>query len=391
MTFLDMSKSGIKHSKLVVIKTWCLMLVGKILINTTSILRTPLLTNHLNTQPILMIEAGNIGWTSVFYTELYRSACDFIQPERVIRSKIDRSRSYLSQSLRNLVNNKPTHFCYDPRTGSQKLLPALFQTAILTIVLAFLRVTPVVILTDASVRQWRYQVFLLTAKSGVIITFLDPNKMGSLIPHKRILGPMFMPISIATLLEIDEKINSVRNSRGVQPSVFFLGSLYSKRVIFFEKLQSLLQANKSNVIIKTESKSNEIDPGLYWDKLVSVESVVTTTFQQEDPNYIQDLLEIDQLVFRISETLAAECVLFSSVAPSMEKFFIPGKDFIAYSDTEDAAEKIAFYAQNPSLAREIAKHGHETYRKLIEGRSFWKHVDIFLEKPLGIYKDINHV
>jgi hypothetical protein len=270
-------------------------------------------------------------------------------------------------------------------------LPALFQTAILTIVLSFLRVTPVVILTDASVRQWRYQVFLLTAKSGVIITFLDPNKMGSLIPHKRILGPMFMPISTATLLEIDEKINSVRNSRDVQPSVFFLGSLYSKRVIFFEKLQSLLQANKSNVIIKTESKSNEIDPGLYWDKLVSVESVVTTTFQQQDPNYIQDLLEIDQLVFRISETLAAECVLFSSVAPGMEKFFIPGKDFIAYSDTEDAAEKIAFYAQNPSLAHEIAKHGHETYRKLIEGRSFWKHVDIFLEKPLGIQKDINHV
>jgi hypothetical protein len=338
-----------------------------------------------------MIEAGNIGWTSVFYNELYGSACDFIQPERVIRSKIDRSRSYLSQSLRNLIINKPTHFFYDPRTGSQKLLPALFQTAILTITLAFLRVTPVVILTDASVRQWRYQVFLLTAKSGVIITFLDPNKMGSLIPHKRILGPMFMPISIATLLEIEEMIRSTRNSRVMQPSVFFLGSLYSKRIVFFEKLQSLLQEKKSKVLIETESKSNEIDRSSYWEKLVNVDSVITTTFQQQDPNYIQDLLEIDQLVFRISETLAAECVLFSSVAPSMEKFFTPGKDFIAYSDTENAAEKILFYTQNPGLAREIAKHGHETYRKLIESRSFWKLIDTFLERPLGIEKGINHV
>lgn len=367
------------------------MWVGKILISVTSIVGGLFHKNSLKVLPVLMIEAGNIGWTSVFYSELQRSATDYIDPDRVITSKIDRSKNYLAQSIKNLWQYKPTHFCFDTRTGSQEFLPAIFQTIILTIVLTFLRVTPIVILTDASVRQWRYQVFLLTAKSGVIVTFLDHEKMGNLIPHNRIIGPMFMPISIATLTKIEERSRRGRNSQDAQPTIYFLGSLYSKRVVFFEELQEKLLANGSGVLIETESKSDEIAPNSYWDKLANVERVITTTFQQQDPNYIQDLLNIDQLVFRVSEALAAECILFSSVAPGTEKFFKAGKDFIAYDGTLDAVEKIEFYAKNPSLAREIAKHGHETYRELIENRYFWKHIDAFLEKPLGINKDIGNV
>ncbi len=391
MIFFHQNRIQKDFSKLLVIKTRCFMWVGKILINVTLIVGMLLHKNSSRVLPVLMIEAGNIGWTSVFYSELQRSATDYIDPDRVITSKIDRSKNYLAQSVKNLRQYKPTHFCFDTRTGSQEFLPAIFQTIFLTIVLTFLRVIPIVILTDASVRQWRYQVFLLTAKSGVIVTFLDPEQMGSLIPHKRIIGPMFMPISIATLTEIEEKSRLRRNPQDTQPIVYFLGSLYSKRVIFFEEIQSKLLAIRSRVVIKTESKSHEIVPNSYWEKLTNVETVITTTFQQQDPNYIQDLLDIDQLVFRVSEALAAECILFCSVAPGMEKFFTAGKDFIAYTGITDAVEKIEFYANNPNLAQEIAKHGHETYRELIEKRYFWKSIDTFLEKPLGIKRDVDYV
>ena len=390
MTIFHRNEFQRSVSRRLVFKTWCFMWVGKIIITITSAIKMLSRNNSLITLPLLMIEAGKIGWTSVFYTELQRSATDYIHPNRVITSSIDRSKNYLNQSIKNLLHHKPTHFCFDPRTGSQEFLLAIFQTLILTILLTFLRITPIVILTDASVRQWRYQVFLLTAKTGVIVTFLDPKKMGDLIPHKRVIGPMFMPISIATLLDLEEKSKLIGKKKDTQPAVHFLGSLYSKRVTFFEELQLELRKIESRVIIKTQSKSAEIAPNSYWDKLANAERVITTTFQERDPNYVQDALEIDQLVFRVSETLAAECILFSSVAPGMEKFFTAGKDFIAYNHIADAAQKIEFYAQNTNLALEIAKHGHKTYRELIMGRHFWKHIEAHLEEPLNSTKGIRN-
>jgi hypothetical protein len=377
-----------KISKRVVLKTRLFIQLGKMISVVFSAIASPFSLEPLKKSTYLMIEAGHIGWTSVFYTELRSSAADYVGQDKVVKSSIDRTKSYLGQSIVNLIKARPTHFLYDPRTGSQQAFTAVAQAFILAIVLSFLRISPIVILTDASVRQWRYQVFLITARRGVVITFLEPIEMGGLIPHNRIIGPMFMPISISTLTHIENMRKSVNTTMDSRYSVHFLGSLYSKRVVFFETLQSELRTNGSKASVKIEEKSDEIGPYAYWERMVQSDSVITTTFQERDPRYVQDLLEIDQLVFRVSESLAAGCLLFSSIAPGMEKFFMPNIDFIAYQSVVDLANKIDLYSQDIQAANRIASHGHTTYRELILAGEFWKQVDTHLEKPLKAMKTV---
>ena len=378
-----------KISKRVVFNTRLFMQIGKMISVVLSAIASPFSLNPLKKPTYLMIEAGHIGWTSVFYTELRGSAADYVGQDKVVKSSIDRTKSYLWQSIVNLIKARPTHFLFDPRTGSQQVFTAMIQAFVLAIVLSFLRVTPIVILTDASVRQWRYQVFLITARRGVIITFLEPIEMGCLIPHHRIIGPMFMPISISTLTHIENMRKSVNTKMDSRFNVHFLGSLYSKRIVFFETLQSELRTNGSKASIDIEGKSDDIGPYAYWEKMVQSDSVITTTFQERDPRYVQDLLEIDQLVFRVSESLAAGCLLFSSIAPGMEKYFMPNMDFVAYQGVVDLANKIDIYSQDIQAANMIASHGHATYRDLILAGEFWKQIDAHLEKPLKAMKTVS--
>ncbi len=369
-------------SKTLIIRTKIFMYIGKALVFFAVVVGRLLYRKPLNQNVLLMIEAGKIGWTSVFYTELLRSAGDYLGPDQVVTSSIDRTKNYLAQSVRNIAKSRPTHFFYDPRTSSQNRSVAIFQTIVLTFTLTYFRITPIVILTDASVRQWRYQVFILTARDGVIVTFVDPKEMGDLFPHNRIVGPMFMPISIATLQNLAERRESSRLLAGDRNIVYFLGSLYSKRVDFFEKLQLCLSTIGSKVSIKTQSKSDDILPSGYWEKLLGADSIITTTFQQPEPKFIQDILGINQLVFRVSEALAAKSLLFSSSVIGMERYFKPGIDFVLYQDAEEAAKKIDFYFTNKDLAIKILEQGHRTYRELIVNKEFWKRIDLYLKKPL---------
>jgi hypothetical protein len=197
---------------------------------------------------------------------------------------------------------------------------------------------------------------------------------------------MFMPISISTLTNLEKMRKSLSVNVDSRSNVHFLGSLYSKRVVFFDALQSKLHANGSKATVKVQGKSDEIGPYAYWEKMVQSESVITTTFQERDPSYVQDLLEIDQMVFRVSESLAAGCLLFSSIAPGMEKYFIPDTDFVAYQSVVDLADKMEYYSQDIRSANRIASQGHNTYRKLILDGEFWKQIDTCLEKPLKIMK-----
>ena len=375
-------------SKRIMLKTRLFMQLGKIISVVFAAIGSLFSSKRLKESTYLMIEAGHIGWTSVFYTELRSSAGDYVGQEKVVKSSINRTKSYLAQSIVNLIKARPTHFLYDPRTGSQQAFTAMAQAFVLSIVLSFLRVTPIVILTDASVRQWRYQVFLITARQGVVITFLEPTEMGGLIPHNRIIGPMFMPISISTLTHLENMRKSMNTKMDSCNNVHFLGSLYSKRIVFFEALQAELRANGSKATVKIQGKSDEIGPYAYWEKMVQSDSVITTTFQEQDLSYVQDLLEIDQMVFRVSESLAAGCLLFSSIAPGMEKFFKPDMDFIAYQSVVDLADKIDYYTQDIQAAGRIANHGHATYRELILVGEFWKQIDSYLEKPLIIMKTV---
>lgn len=330
----------------------------------------------------VLLEAGIRGWESVFFIELRDSLIDYLAEGNVVCSRIDKSKSYLRQAIYGLRHEKPTHYCFDPRTGAQTRLRALLETSILMFCLGFWNVTPIVILTDGSTRLWRYQAFLLTGSSGVIVTFLDSESMGPLFTHKRVIGPIFMPVSLKRLAFLDHQIETMDQEISNLDHIFFLGSLYSQRIAFLNNLESELLSRQSKVKLIVEEKSSNISIENYWQKIASHMSLITTTLQEQSSYYIMDRLYIGQMVFRISEALAAGKLLFCPNVAGMSRYFEEGIHFVSYTSFSDAADKIIFMSDHPAVAIKIATQGRNRYRKFTEESAFWRSVDQLLAVKL---------
>ena len=368
-----------KNEKYVILKTKFAVLIGLLTNKFAEVLTQKAHKNRLATKTTLLIESGLLGWNSVFYEELKRSAGEYLNEANVVRSTIDREKGYLRQSLGNISRIRPTHFCLDPRTGSQKKYKALIETLILSFFLRFHKITPIFILTDGAVRVWRYQAFMATASKGVIVTFVDQKEMGPRFVHNRIISPIFMPISLQTLdrLDILEEIEVTSDIGSNQ--IFFLGSLYSSRRGFFTQLNEELKIIGSTAKAYVEEKSSDSSSRDYWNRISKYNSLITTTFQQRDPRYIMDRLWINQMVFRISEVLAAGKLLYSTEVPGMSKYFESGIHFVSYLNVRHAAAMIDYYEKNPKLGSKIADAGRSRYRELAETKVFWSTIDSFLE------------
>jgi len=73
----------------------------------------------------LAIESGGRGWQLIEYEEIHRSACEYLGSERVHRVVVEDRRQY-SRCMRTFVRQvRPTHYFYDPRTGSQQPIRGL--------------------------------------------------------------------------------------------------------------------------------------------------------------------------------------------------------------------------------------------------------------------------
>jgi len=324
----------------------------------------------------VLLEAGTVGWESVFYSELRESLQDYTTAETIEISQIDRDRAYLPQVIRKLNSEKPTHFCIDPRTGSQKSFRALCESFVLVAILGFLKINPIVILTDASIRRWRIQSIILTANIGVIVTFLEVKGMGGLFTHKRVIGPIVMPISEKRLSYLDER-NKIQEKNGATDnSVFFIGSLYPKRSDFFEVLNQELQNINSKMQVVFENKSAKVSAEDYWNRISSSKFLITTTFQQENSLFKMDRIDLNQMVFRISEVLAAGKLLFCTDVPGIEEFFQKGIHFVNFTTPEEAARKIDYYSLHVDLAQRIATNGRDKIGELISKKEFWKAIDL---------------
>lgn len=366
------------RNELLICKTKMLMLIGILVRRTGSALSLKLICSNKGRQTKVLIESGSLGWESVFYSEFKASLREYIRSDHVAISTIDRSQGYLRQAIKNLHLEKPTHYCVDPRTGSQNPFHALLQTMILGFYLGYYNIVPVVILTDGSIRIWRYQSLMLTGDCGVIVTFLDVKSMGRLFTHSRVIGPLFMPISQSRLNILDERSQRTMVTRSTCNEIFFLGSLYPKRIIFFDNLNRELLRLNSKVQILIESKSSAISSEEYWDRITNSECLITTGFQHPNSNYKMDRLDVDQMVFRISETLAAGKLLFCTNIVGMENYFIDGVHFVGFSTFKDAAKKIDYYSRHPDLGREIARNGRRKLGELTMKNTFWGTIELSL-------------
>jgi hypothetical protein len=329
---------------------------------------SPVARNRKNPKKI-GIEAGVIGWESVFLNETYAALEEFVgRSVQVLPIVINREKSYSRQILPKLIRKKFSHFVFDVRTGSQSKLPGIAQSYLVLIICTLSGTTPLVILTDGSNRWHRYQASILTAKKGQIITFLEPDLMQPLFPHPRVVGPQIMPISSST---IDKYSSMAAISDDDFRQLLFYGSVYPRRSDFLQSLRNYLDRTDSGITLEVVAKSRN-EPNVYWNQLAAQRVVITTTFQQYDGVTIFDRQDINQLVFRVSEGLAMGCLVFSMHVPGIEKHFKPGSHFVEFSTSEDLGNKLIYYSKNLQEANAIANDGHKIMRAYSKEGVFWK-------------------
>jgi hypothetical protein len=354
------------------------------IITTLFFLKTSKENKPLN--PNLSIEAGIKGWESIELKELHESACEYLGQENVQKLIIRPEEDYFKQVSEHLINKKPTHYVYDPRTGSGSTLVKLWQS--LRIAIAFHRhsVIPIVILTDISIRLARAQGAIVTAKTGVVVCFMTVREVSQIFPHKRIIGPSLMPFSVKTMNYLDSV--SQLKPRLDQAKALFIGSLYEPRKTILEDIRYKLTRNGYIFDIKGRSLGNaRVKDSEYWEQLCYADIIVTTacqlyhyvTPQGETIQRGADRFNVPQLVYRYLEVLASGALLVAPIVPNVSRYFTPWVHFIPYDSTDDAVKVISYFLDHDSERLIIAKRGKDRAQALISARCFWAMIDTNLQ------------
>jgi glycosyltransferase involved in cell wall biosynthesis len=232
-----------------------------------------------------------------------------------------------------------------------------------------------VYLTDPCITLWRLQSIIASRANGSIATPMSNEKLGWLVWRIKISGPLPMPISMRTSMFMrGQLLESIRNFDGIE-SLTFRGSLYRPRLNFFANLNTILEQKGSPLRLIANSKDESlILTADYWNALIDNAVCITTTFQVVPEGIRADRPWINQMVFRISEALAAGNLLFSSSCPGLEELFERGKHYVEYKDEEDLANQIIFYSSNTIEATKIRLEGNAQMFNLIAKQFFWREI-----------------
>jgi glycosyltransferase involved in cell wall biosynthesis len=326
-------------------------------------------------QTKVVIEAGSRGWDSNFFCELLISAGEFFGSENVIRLTILPNEDRLKQLKHSIIGNKVRFLIYDPRTNNRDSIYDLYDALLVSIYCRLRGIRVIAYLTDPSITLWRLQSIIASRANGSIVTPMSNEKLGWLVWRIKISGPLPMPISIRTSMFMRGRLlESTRNFDGIE-SLTFRGSLYRPRLTFFANLNTILEQKGSPLRLIANSKDESlISTADYWNALIDNAVCITTTFQVVPQGIRADRPWINQMVFRISEALAAGNLLFSSPCPGLEELFERGKHYVEYKDEEDLANQIIFYASNTIEATKIRLEGNAQMFNLISQQFFWREV-----------------
>jgi len=331
--------------------------------------------NHRINTSILCIEAGARGWESIEFKELYTSACEYLGQDRVHKVIINRDINYFKQFKNTLKSLRPTHYFYDPRTGSQHGLKALVEAFRISVALSIRNIHAIIILTDPSVRRWRAQSSMVTARQGIVFTSISAKAIAPIFPHRRLVGPSLMPLSAKTLQSLVEMRSSLQQNES--HSALFSGSLYEPRTSMLNTMASQLQEKGFKLEIRGRVAGGpRISDEAYWSGIICAPLIVTTADQIISDEY--DWTWIPQMVYRYLEVMAAGTLLVAPEVPGLRRYFIPEIHFASFSTVEEAAQVIAYYLTHPKERKILAAKGAERARSLILGRSYWISVDAAL-------------
>ena len=326
------------------------------------------------TRSTVAIESGRVGWTHVYFEELWASAAEYLTSERLRRVVIDRDRPYLPQFREWSADTSLSHAVLDVRTGAQTWPRAMVDMLVVSWRLRRRRITPVVVLTDASLRRHRLQAAVVTAFDGVVVTFMAAELVAPMFPHRRIIGPLPMPVSASRL----EQLTAIRRmSPTTGSNVSFIGGVYPPRSLFLERLEPLLA--RAGIRLHIHGSKYTTSNEDYWRVLATSDVIVTTTMQGM-PRQEMDWIWIQQLVFRFSEALAAGAVLVAPQVAGGERFFAPGSDYASFVSVEDAARAITELVRDSHARERVRVHGHATGVQLSLSHTFWAVIDEALKR-----------
>jgi len=321
---------------------------------------------------VVCIAAGEKGWEAIEFQELSRSAREYVGEQRVVELVVSSPRTYLRQVWRVLADSEVSHYLFDPRTGSQEFLASYFQSLAIGTMLAYRGVIPIAYCTDISERNWRLQVALVTAISGVCVCFMDSLKLDRIFPHQRVVGPSIMPFSIETF----EKVSALGRSSlsGNAGKVSFVGSLYEPRTTTLSKIRSLLAEDGISFDVSTrkmgEPKGSE---DAYWESLSASDIQVTTTSQIRHRG--ADMSEVNQLVYRATETLVCGAALVIEEVAGIDNFFQDRVHLYCYKTPEEAVSIIRELLAERSTLAAVKLAGQQKIEEIVRGHIFWRTID----------------
>ena len=321
---------------------------------------------------VVCIAAGEKGWEAIEFQELSRSAREYLGEQRVVELVVSSPRTYLRQVWRVLADSEVSHYLFDPRTGSQEFLASYFQSLAIGTMLAYRGVIPIAYCTDISWRNWRLQVALVTAISGVCVCFMDSLKLHRIFPHQRVVGPSIMPFSLETF----EKVSALRSASSVRNKelVSFVGSLYEPRTTTLFKIRRLLAEDGIRFHVATRKMGEPRGPNVaYWEALSGSEVQVTTSSQVFEVG--RDMAEVNQLVYRVTESLVCGAALVIEDVEGISAFFEDRVHLYCYKNPEEAVSIIKELLADRRKLSAVKLAGQQRIEEIIRGQIFWRTID----------------
>ena len=328
-------------------------------------------------ETLLCIESGEKGWELIECKEIYLSASEYIGPSKVKKISITKNASYIKQVNYNLKKYKPSHYIYDSRTGSQKILYGFIQSVIISFLFQIKGVIPICTLTDLPMRNWRLQTAIVTCKRGIVISLMSPKDISSIYPHNRIIGPLTMPFSKKTLSQIEllEKSN-INNEKH---NIVFVGSLYEPRINILNQIQKGLKKNNINFLIKGRKLGSlKTTDDTYWLDLINAEMIITTANQVN--NNLTDWTHLNHLIYRYIEVPICGSVLVAQKVPGLEKYFQEDVHYISYNTPDEAIKKISYFVNNKNKLEQIRIRGKNKAKSIVKSNLYWNTVDSNLRR-----------
>ncbi len=317
----------------------------------------------------ICIEAGRKGWNLIEYQEIAESAAEFFGVESVVRHEVSDRKRYIRDAHSAILATRPDFYWFDPRSGAQEPLRAVFQSVTLAVVLAWYGVTPIAWLADAPNRVWRLQAEVVTVRRGVCLSFMHPWTGGVRFAHGRIHGPCLFPLSKATLYRL--RSDRSQKPAGLDPVVCFVGSLYEPRRSRLETLRDDLARRGVRLdLIAPELTGRRLTNDEYWTALVDSDILITTA--DHVVSEAQDAVNQPHFIFRYTEALAAGAALVAPIVKGSEEFIRAGHDYLPFESIDEAGEQILELHEDASLRSLIAEQGHEAIVRLIESGIFWR-------------------